>query len=102
MKSKFVKIVFIVTIVMIGGINVFNSQKPIELSDIAMANVEALADGESGQQWGCAGNPTFIPDEALRTAQCWNGGTHKKCKEEKNVCCDPSKQTDCSGISLIK
>ena len=39
MRGKFVKIVFVVAIAMIGGINVFNSQKSIELSDIALANV---------------------------------------------------------------
>jgi hypothetical protein len=48
MKRKFVKISFIVAMAMIGGINLFNAQKSIELSDIAMANVEALAQYEAG------------------------------------------------------
>ena len=43
MKSKLFKIAFVVAIAMIGSINVFNAQKSLELSDIAMANVEALA-----------------------------------------------------------
>ncbi len=47
MKRKFVKISFVVAIAMIGGINVFNAQKSEALSDIALANVEALADTES-------------------------------------------------------
>ncbi len=47
MKSKILKIAFAIAIVMVGGINVFNAQESdIELSDIALANVEALADGE--------------------------------------------------------
>ena len=46
MKRKFVKISFVVAIAMIGGINVFNAQKSEALSDIALANVEALAEGE--------------------------------------------------------
>ena len=48
MKRKFVKISFVVAMAMIGGINLFNAQKSIELSDIAMANVEALAQNEAG------------------------------------------------------
>jgi len=53
MKSKSVKVVFLTAIVMIGGINVFNAQKSETLSDIALANVEALAsDSESsGIDW---------------------------------------------------
>lgn len=46
MKRNFVKIAFVVAIAMIAGVNVFNAHKQIELSDIAMANVEALADVE--------------------------------------------------------
>lgn len=48
MKSKFVKVAFIAVIVMMGTINVFNAQKSEMLSDIALANVEALADDEGG------------------------------------------------------
>ena len=54
MKSKFVKVTFVAAIVMVSGINVFNAQKSDILSDIALANVEALAnDSESsGIDWG--------------------------------------------------
>lgn len=48
MKSKFVKISFVVAIAMIGGINVFNAQKLEALSDVGLANVEALASMEHG------------------------------------------------------
>ena len=48
MKRKFVKIAIVVAIVAVSGINVFNSQKPEVLSDVAMANVEALAGDEDG------------------------------------------------------
>ena len=34
----------VVAIAIVSGINVFNSQKPEVLSDVAMENVEALAD----------------------------------------------------------
>lgn len=54
MKSKFVKVAFIAVIVMMGAINVFNAQKLEVISDITLANVEALAnDSESsGIDWG--------------------------------------------------
>lgn len=65
-------------------------------ADLLLQDVEALADGEDDKT-KCS-NETFIPDEALRPATCWNGGTHKKCKDEKEVCCDPSQQTDCDPI----
>ena len=41
-----------------------------------------------------------IKDNTLKSTLCpplWLGGTHLKCKSETNVCCDPSKQTDCEG-----
>ena len=53
MKGKFVKVAFVVAIAVMSGINVFNAQKPEVLSDVALANVEALAaDSESsGIDW---------------------------------------------------
>ena len=46
MKTKVIKTVFVVAIAMVSGMNVFNAQKSVELSDVALANVEALADPE--------------------------------------------------------
>ena len=46
MKSKLVKNAIVVAIVAVSGINVFNAQKPEMLSDVALANVEALVDEE--------------------------------------------------------
>ena len=42
---------------MVSGINFFNAQKSEKLSDIALANVEALADGEASTEttWSCLG-----------------------------------------------
>ena len=48
MKTNFMKVAFVAAIAFVSGITVFNSQKSeFELSDIALANVEALASGES-------------------------------------------------------
>lgn len=46
MKKKESIVAFIAVIAMVSGINVFNVQKSDVLSDIAMANVEALAQSE--------------------------------------------------------
>ena len=48
MKTKILKYVFVVAIAMVAGINVFNAQKSEALSDVALANVEALASTEHG------------------------------------------------------
>ena len=48
MRQKLIKVAFVAAIAFVSGITVFNSQKSeLELSDIALANVEALASGES-------------------------------------------------------
>ena len=47
MKKKILKATFVVIVGLIGGINVYNAQKTEVLSDVAMANVEALAQTEN-------------------------------------------------------
>ena len=47
MKTKLIKSVFVGIIAIVASINVFNAQKSVVLSDVAMANVEALADWEN-------------------------------------------------------
>ena len=60
MKTNILKAAFVVAIAMVGGINVFNAQKTEVLSDVAMANVEALADDEVNPLCpnGCVENGT--------------------------------------------
>ena len=53
MKSKFLKIAFVIAVAMVGRINVFNTEKLEVLSDVALANVEALAGGDD--DWYCVG-----------------------------------------------
>lgn len=64
--------------------------------DLLMSNVEALT-REDQPKTKCS-KETYIPDEALRSKTCLNGGTHLVCKDEDGVCCDPSGQTDCSPV----
>ena len=52
MKRNFLQIMFVVTIAIAVGIDVYNSKKPtIGLSDITMNNVEALAGDEGILNW---------------------------------------------------
>jgi hypothetical protein len=50
MNKKVMKAAFVAAIAMVSGINVFNVQKSEVLSDIALANVEALAEGEGSKE----------------------------------------------------
>ena len=47
MCKKMIKAAFVAAIAMVSGINAFNAQKSEPLSDIALANVEALAQTET-------------------------------------------------------
>ena len=47
MKSNLMKVAFVAAIALVNGINVFNAQKTEGLSDVALANVEALAMDEN-------------------------------------------------------
>ena len=50
MKKNILKVAFVAAIVLVSGINVFNSQKTENLSDVVLANVEALAFDEVGYE----------------------------------------------------
>ena len=47
MNKKYVKATLVAVVALVGGINVFNAQKSVILSDTVLANVEALAQTES-------------------------------------------------------
>lgn len=48
MKKSILKIVFASTFALVASYSVYASQQKVEMSDLAIANVEALAGGESG------------------------------------------------------
>ena len=48
MKKKILKATIVASFALIAGMNVYNAQKSDVMSDLALANVEALAGGESG------------------------------------------------------
>ena len=43
MKKNILKVAFVAAIALVSGVNVFNSHKNVALSDVALANVEALS-----------------------------------------------------------
>ena len=85
MNKKVLKVAFVAAIAMVSGINVFNAQKSEMLSDVALANVEALA---SGADIG-AGSPCYrgsynsnLPEATKCANPCVKercGGTIDKC-----------------------
>ena len=106
MKKNIFVLLAIAVAMGVAAANVWQLQDNKTGAVLRLANIKALSDGnESGdkeeEEWGCGGNPTYIPDETLRSHACTIGGitgTHLVCDDEKKVCCDPSKQTDCKGI----
>lgn len=53
MKKNIRAVIMFAVVALIAGINVYHSQRTVDMSDVALANVEALAsDGESsGIPW---------------------------------------------------
>lgn len=55
MKKNFLKVTLVAAFALIAGFNVYNSQKS-DVSELALANVEALASGEVSIEYICRGN----------------------------------------------
>lgn len=47
MNKKILKVVFVSAFALVAGYSVYASQQKVEMSGLAMANVEALASGEN-------------------------------------------------------
>ena len=87
MKKKIIKVALVAVVGLIAGINVFNAQKSDVMSDIALANVEALAAGESSNgkcpTGGMANNVCPIWHVSYTTSSdgvsvtCSTGGSYK-------------------------
>lgn len=86
MNKKFIKTAFAVAIAMIAGVNVFNAQKSVVLSDVAMANVEALARGEVG-----TGDKTIVDtivEQELLGNGCVRTTYNRKCAYGGSSSCE--------------
>lgn len=57
-RKNFFKYGFVAAFALVAGYGVYASQQKVEMSDLAKANVEALANGESGTNttWSCKGS----------------------------------------------
>ena len=53
MKKNILKATLVAAFALIAGFNVYNSQKSDVMSELALANVEALAGGEWGTGFNC-------------------------------------------------
>lgn len=78
MKKTVFKILFVAAFTMVAGYSVYSSQQNAEMSDLTMANIEALARGESG------GLP-------------WNG----MYTDWSRCCCESGRPTDQCGASFM-
>ena len=80
MNKKVFKVAFVAAIALVSVINVFNAQKSDVLSDIALANVEALASGEDTG----AGSPCYK-------------GSYNSNFPEATKCANPCVKERCGG-----
>ena len=79
MKSKLIKMAFVIAIAVLGGINVFNAQQSETLSDVALANVEALAELEGDKPGSGSSIGRWIV--TLYNPMHW------KCDQGGGMCC---------------
>lgn len=90
---KILKAVLVIAFISFVGYTYYSNKSDLSNLDVVLHQIESLARNED--EWGCAGNPTWVPNSYLGVATCWSGASHKKCKNRDKVCCDPSLQTDC-------
>ena len=78
MKKTILRATFIAAFAFVAGYGIYASQQEVEMSDLAMTNVEALAGGESTSNTG--------PE---KTYDCpgWGTGDGKMCMCENNNPC---------------
>lgn len=74
--KKFLGIIVIAAVATVAGWNFNQSKNEVELSDLTSANIDALARGEAGPDWG-------------HTKLKYNGA---------NACCEDNPYHSCSGI----
>lgn len=60
MKNKVIKITFFVFFAVIASSTVYSYQQPVQMSDLLLINVEALADSEQTDNKGCVPDPNFV------------------------------------------
>ena len=87
MKKKFLGIVAAVAVVAIAGVNYLQMNQSVELSDLALANVEALAQGEllpdvditCGATEGRCWKKDWVSASGLQWSCSWTGYQQDYC-----------------------
>ena len=69
MKRNILKVTLVVAFALVAGFNVYNSQKSDLLSDLALANVEALA------RWESDGD-VYCPNSGYKCVIKYTNGTY--------------------------
>ncbi len=74
MKKNFKTVFILAVLAVLGGVNVYNSQSETDMSDIALANVEALADDDEyfESKWNIY---HYTLDNGTPAHNCWSGGS---------------------------
>lgn len=80
MKKYIIRTAFIAAFALMAGYSVYTSQQGKTMSDLALANVEALADGENDNQGTLYGNPSG-------TRFCCCPGSTRTCSAAKCANC---------------
>ena len=62
MKGKILKVTIVAAFALIAGFNVYNAQKSDVMSDLALANVEALAQSEGSMGFVAVAFGIFMTD----------------------------------------
>ncbi|MBQ8529990.1 MAG: hypothetical protein IJ430_02350 [Parabacteroides sp.] len=68
MKKKFIKVIAFAAIAIAASYNYTQNKNVVELSDLALENIEALARGEGGGK--CTGPKVLGACESRNTAPC--------------------------------
>ena len=79
MKKNILKLVFASAFALVAGYSVYASRQKVEMSDLAMANVEALAQSES--KLGYTKSTGQCPDPVWykKWVSCSQGGSESEC-----------------------
>lgn len=74
MKKKVLGITFFIIVIFVAGWN-FSKKETNKMSDLTLENIEAIAGGEAGPDWG-----------------------NHKLVYKPNPCCESNPMWDCSGV----
>lgn len=78
MRKKIFSASFVVAMTAIVGYNTYVNQTKVEMSDLAFANIEALAEGEPVEWWDFFNNYEETERIPINSSTCTNGSISYK------------------------